>query len=75
VIDTNQALLLRPAPKYTGANQSAKEISLPMHVFAEILLRGNPEPTLTVLRQCNMKFSLEIGEVLRQISGLNEEQI
>jgi hypothetical protein len=46
-----------------------------MHVFAEILLRGNPEPTLAILRQCNVIFGLEIGEALKQVSRLNEEQI
>jgi hypothetical protein len=46
-----------------------------MHVFAEILLRWNPEPTLAILRQCNLIFGLEIGEVLKQLAGLNEQQI
>jgi hypothetical protein len=68
-------MLLRPVPKYVGMNQALKQISLPMHVFAEILLRGNPEPTLAILRQCNVIFGLEIGEVLKAVSGLNEEQI
>jgi len=69
VVDTNQAYRLRTE---TGAGQG---VSLSPYVLAEILLRGNPEPTLQRLRPLDIRLGLKIPDVLEQLARLRPPQI
>jgi len=69
VVDTNQASLL-PIQERGGL-----KISLSPYVLAEILLRGNPEPTLQRLRPLDIRLGLEISDVLVELARLSPGEI
>jgi len=69
VVDTNQASLL-PSGERDGV-----EVSLSPYVLAEILLRGNPEPTLQRLRPLDIRLGLKIPDVLEQLARIRPPQI
>ena len=69
VVDTNQASLL------PTENRGDLRVALSPYVLAEILLRGNPEPTLQRLRPLDIRLGLEISDVLVQLARLQPLQI
>jgi hypothetical protein len=59
----------------TGVNQPRKQITLAPFVFGEILLRENPNPTLDRLNQFDIRFGLEVGETIKSIATLSEDEM
>jgi hypothetical protein len=75
VIDTNQASQLPHQYKFTGRNKLSKQITLAPFVFGEILLRADPQPTLDRLKEFDIRYGLEVGETIKVIADLSEEQM
>lgn len=69
VVDTNQALLL-PSGKKRGWT-----VSLSPYVLAEILLRGDPTPTLERLRAFDIRLGLQTLDVMLQLARLSPQDI
>lgn len=69
VIDTNQASLLPRGKKRDWV------LSLSPYVIAEILLRRNPTPTLTLLRTFPFHLGLDLLDVMIQLSQLSPKEI
>jgi hypothetical protein len=75
VVDTNQASLLPPFRPFTGIGQPRKRITLTPHVLGEILLRGDPYPTLNRLLEYDIQFGLEISAVHQELCKLSESDV
>lgn len=67
VIDTNQASLL--------PSKRALAVSLSPYVLSEILLRGDPSPTLELLRTFDIRLGLETSDVMVQLAQLSPQEI
>ncbi len=75
VVDTNQALKLTSRSTGGDPSRALSEIALAPYVLAEILLRGNPEPTLTRLRAFTVRYGLEPVKALETVATLTETEI
>jgi hypothetical protein len=75
VVDTNQAARLPQQYQLTGTNQVKKQLTLPPFVLGEILLRANPEPTFERLKGFDIRCGLDLGDTMRAISPLSEEDL
>lgn len=75
VVDTNQVLKLQPDRKITGPSQCAKRIVITPNVIGEMLLRGDPEPTLSHLLQFKVIYGLEPADSLRKVATSTEAEI
>ena len=69
VIDTNQASLLPSGEK------RALAASLSSYVLSEILLRGDPSPTLQLLRTFDIRLGLETSDVMSKLAQLSPQEI
>jgi len=69
VIDTNQASLL------PSGQRRALAVSLSPYVLSEILLRGNPSPTLELLRTFDIHLGLETSDVMVELAQLSPQGI
>jgi len=69
VIDTNQASLLPSGEK------RALAVSLSPYVLSEILLRGDPSPTLELLRTFDIRLGLETSDVMSKLAQLSPQEI
>ena len=75
VVDTNQALKLPSRSTEGDLSQAPSEIALAPYVLAEVLHRGNPEPTLARLREFDVRYGLEPVEVLETVAKSTETEI
>lgn len=67
VIDTNQASLL--------PRKRALAVSLSPYVLSEILLRGDPSPTLELLCTFDIRLGLETSDVMVELAQLSPQEI
>lgn len=75
IVDTNQALKLRPDIKITSPIQAPKRIVVVPNVIGEILLRPDPKPTLKHLEQFHIIYGLEPADSLRRVCSLTEPEL
>ncbi len=75
IVDTNQISYLPAQINSAKLDGCFEGITIPAHVFAEILLRKNPVPSLERLRNFNIRFGMESGEVMNALGALSEAEI
>lgn len=75
IVDTNQISCLPTQISSAKLNGCLEGITIPAHVFAEILVRGNPDPSFERLRNFNIRFGMETGEAMNALGALSEVEI
>lgn len=75
IVDNNQISCLPTQISSAKLNGCLEGITIPAYVFAEILVRGNPVPSLERLRNFNIRFGMESGEVMNALGALSEAEI
>ncbi|HEV2206983.1 MAG TPA: hypothetical protein VGR36_10610 [Candidatus Acidoferrales bacterium] len=75
VLDTNQALKIPNASELHAGPASVDRLILAPYVIVEVLLRSNPEPTLSHLRTFRVRYGLEPVDVFERVAVLPEREI